>query len=181
MKESILLKRKVTGLKNFDIIEKKDLESQGIKFLSVNGYLDAHTVNQLEEKLYTMINSGIKKILIDFAINKNVNVDWLLTGDGKIFNISQNSIAEPTAKYSEQNKLRRITDNEAINNNELLRKAAHILKSDALHRNTFIALIETCHHSVLAEEKLIYQDERIKALEDEISLLAGTKPPAVNG
>ena len=53
-------------MKNFDIIEKKDLESQGIKFLSVKGYLDAHTVNQLEEKLYTMINSGIKKILIDF-------------------------------------------------------------------------------------------------------------------
>jgi len=53
-------------LKNFDIIEKKDLESQGIKFLSVKGYLDAHTVNQLEEKLYTMINSGIKKILVDF-------------------------------------------------------------------------------------------------------------------
>lgn len=57
----------------FDIIEKNDFESQGIKFISIKGYLDAHTVTQLEEKLYSMLNKGVKKILIDFSDLKYIS------------------------------------------------------------------------------------------------------------
>lgn len=53
-------------MKNFEIVEKDNFEPKNIKFISVIGYLDAHTVTLLEEKLYKLINDGTQRIIIEF-------------------------------------------------------------------------------------------------------------------
>jgi len=123
--------------------------------------------------LNNRIRSGtIKQLLIDHAINNNVNVDWLLTGQGNIYNEAKSKIAEQAPQYG-NTQMRRATDHPQIRIADILQKVTYIMESNTPHKNAIVMAVDACYQSVRADEKVAEQENKIQQLEEKLKLLAG--------
>jgi len=145
------------------------------RLMNIMGYSTkkelAKAINISAPDLNNRIKSGtVKQLLIDHAINNNVNIDWLLTGKGEA--TARHKVAELAPLY-ENPPSRRVMDNKEIHISEIIQKAVYIMESNTPHKNAIAMAIEACYQSVLTDEKITEQENKIQQLEEKIKLLAG--------
>lgn len=146
------------------------------RLMNIMGYSTkkelAKAINISAPDLNNRIRSGtIKQLLIEHAINNNVNIDWLLTGKGQA-NKKDSGIAEPETQYHGAS-FRRVTDNMPLKISDMVQKTICILESDTIHKYAIAQAIEACYQSVRADKQLREKETKIKELENKLKLLAG--------
>jgi hypothetical protein len=110
-------------------------------------------------------SGSIKQLLIDLAIHENVNVDYLLTGKGEIFNQSS-GLAEAQASYSQP-----IPASPPFKISDLLSKTAAILESQTTYSTALKSNIVAFHYAMTCEEQLGLANKRIDTLEEHVKAI----------
>ena len=132
----------------------------------------AKALNISTSDLSNRTKSGTaKQLLIDLAVHKNVNTDWLLTGKG---NMSADAgVAKSQPPYNANSTAPRIS--------ELLTKTAAVLESSTIFSSALKSNIDAFHHALHCEEQLAIAIQRIDDLEEWKKSVEKRLPSAVNG
>ena len=114
----------------------------------------------------------IKQLLIDLAIHKNVNTDWLLTGEGKMISWhgTGTTIAESQSQY------RTNTESPQITMPDLISKAITILDSKSVYSTALKSNIEAFHTAITCHEELAVANKRIDHLDEEVAAIKERLP-----
>ena len=127
--------------------------------------------------LNNRIKSGtVKQLLIDHAIHRKVNVDWLLTGQGSMLNEAGAPIAENAASYAPaQNVNSPSTGN---NQDNYLTMTAAIIGTPSIFATALKSNIEAFHSGIRLQQELAaaramltIHDEQIKSQRDRMNTL----------
>jgi len=102
----------------------------------------AEALNISPSDLNNRINSGtVKQLLIDLAINNNINVDWLLTGKNE-----PPKIAESRAQYIS-------ADGQDLG--DLIKKTTDVLLSGTKYGKALKENIEAFHQALTSEHQFV--------------------------
>ncbi len=127
--------------------------------------------------LNNRIKSGtVKQLLIDHAIHRKVNVDWLLTGQGSMLNEAGAPIAENAASYAPaQNVNSPSTGN---NQDDYLTMTAAIIGTPSIFATALKSNIEAFHSGIRLQQELAaaramltIHDEQIKSQRERMNTL----------
>ena len=113
----------------------------------------------------------IRKLLIDLAIHNNVNIDWILTGQGNMMTGHCSPVAESLADYTAPHRI----SPENSYADRLVKKAIFVLNSDSEFRDLLASNIKIFYDAVTAEERLAYCEHCIDEMKLEIESLKGAQ------
>ena len=130
-------------------------------------------IGKTSQNINGMINREtlIKNFEVEL-IKRNVNLDWIKTGQGEMHESQSSSIAETHSSYSNHPPIVKISD-------PFIQKTAAILESTTVYATALKSNIEAFHHAMTCEEQLAVANKRIDVLEENLKAIEKRLPAVV--